>query len=182
MANYVINKETGITKINATAKAEVNTVVTDALVAAFGSDNVAMVRTGGSNAVNVLAVRVGTLTDADGYEHDLCVTVDATVKSYKEKVTKNYTVEAFDFEAAKERYDEYLTEKATKAAEAAAKKAERQAKGTKTKAEKEAAKAERLAELEAAEARAKAKQEAKLAEQLAKAKAKEETAPATETN
>ena len=147
MANFKITKDMGITKINATAKAEVNTIVTNALVAAFGEDNVAMVRTGGSSAVNVLAVRVGVLTDADGYERDLCVTVDATVKSYKEKVTKKYTVEAFDFDAAKDRYDEYLTDKA---AEKTAKKAVAKANGSKTKVEKEAAMAERMAELAAA--------------------------------
>ena len=153
MANFKITKDMGITKINATAKAEVNTIVTNALVAAFGEDNVAMVRTGGSSAVNVLAVRVGVLTDADGYERDLCVTVDATVKSYKEKVTKKYTVEAFDFDAAKDRYDEYLTDKAAEQAEKAekaAKKAVAKANGSKTKVEKEAAMAERMAELAAA--------------------------------
>ena len=153
MADFKITKDMGITKINATAKAEVNTIVTNALVAAFGEDNVAMVRTGGSSAVNVLAVRVGILTDADGYERDLCVTVDATVKSYKEKVTKKYTVEAFDFDAAKDRYDEYLTDKAAEQAEKAekaAKKAVAKANSSKTKAEKEAAMAERMAELDAA--------------------------------
>ena len=134
MADFKITEDMGITKINATAKAEVNTIVTNALVAAFGEDNVAMVRTGGSSAVNVLAVRVGTLTDADGYEHDLCVTVDATVKSYKEKVTKKYTVEAFDFDAAKDRYNEYFIDKAAEQAE----KAVTKAKGSKTKTEKEA--------------------------------------------
>ena len=153
MADFKITKDMGITKINATAKAEVNTIVTNALVAAFGEDNVAMVRTGGSSAVNVLAVRVGVLTDADGYERDLCVAVDATVKSYKEKVTKKYTVEAFDFDAAKDRYDEYLTDKAAEQAEKAekaAKKAVAKANGSKTKVEKEAAMAERMAELAAA--------------------------------
>ena len=150
MADFKITKDMGITKINATAKAEVNTIVTNALVAAFGEDNVAMVRTGGSSAVNVLAVRVSTLTDADGYEHDLCVTVDATVKSYKENVTKKDTVEAFDFDAAKDRYDEYLTDKAAEQAEKAAKKAVAKANGSKTNAEKEAAMAERMAELAAA--------------------------------
>lgn len=178
MTNFRITKDMGITKINATAKTEVNTIVTNALVAAFGEDNVAMIRTGGSSAVNVLAVRVGTLTDADGYEHDLCVTVDATVKSYKEKVTKKYTVEAFDFDAAKERYDEYLIDKATKAVEAAAKKEVAKAKGSKTKTEKEAAKAERMAELDAAIERAKVKQEAKLVEQMAKVVEKREAVKA----
>ena len=76
--------------------------------------------------------------------------MDATVKSYKEKVTKKYTVEAFDFDAAKDRYDEYLTDKAAEQAEKVAKKAVAKANGSKTKAEKEAAMAERMAELAAA--------------------------------
>lgn len=138
MADFKITKDMGITKINATAEAEVNTIVTNALVATFGEDNVAMVRIGGSSAVNVLVVRVGILTDADGYECDLCVTVDAIVKSYKEKVIKKYAVEVFDFDAAKDRYDEYLADKAAEQAEKAAKKAVAKANGSKTKAEKEA--------------------------------------------
>ena len=141
MTDFKITKDMGITKINATAKAEVNTIVTNALVAAFGEDNVAMVRTGGSSAVNVLAVRVGILTDADGYERYLCVTVDATVKSHKEKVTKKYTVEAFDFGAAKERYDEYLTDKAVEQAEKAKQKAKLAEQLAKAAEKREAAKA-----------------------------------------
>ena len=121
MANYTITKENGITRISASAKSEVNEVITKALADAFGSENVAMVRTGGSSPVNCLAIRVGTLTDESGFEHDLCVTVDTTVKSYKDRVTKRYTVEAFDFETAVACYENYLTEKATKQAEAAAK-------------------------------------------------------------
>lgn len=133
MANYTITKENGITRISASAKSEVNEVITKALADAFGSENVAMVRTGGTSPVNVLAVRVGTLTDIEGFTHDLCVTLDTTVKSYKEKVTKRYTVEAFDFEACKEAYEDYLTEKAIAKAEAEAKKAEKITK-SKTKA------------------------------------------------
>ena len=128
MANYTITKENGITKISASAKSEVSEVITKALTDVYGVENVAMVRTGGTSPVNVLAVRVGILTDIEGFTHDLCVTLDTTVKSYKEKVTKRYTVEAFDFEACKEAYEDYLTEKATAKAEAEAKKAEKIAK------------------------------------------------------
>lgn len=160
MANYTITRENGITKVSASAKAEVSTIVTEALTTAFGAKNVAMVRTGGTSPSNVLAVRVGTLTDESGFEHDLCVTLNATVKSYKEKVTKNYTVEAFDFDACREAYEDYLTDKATKQAEAEAKKAERKAKGSKTKAEKAKALAEAEAVLAEASARVEAKQKA----------------------
>ena len=84
MTNYTITNDNGITKISASAKSEVNEVITKALADAFGSENVAMVRTSGSSPVNCLAIRVGTLTDESGFEHDLCVTVDTTVKSYKD--------------------------------------------------------------------------------------------------
>ena len=167
MANYTITKENGITKISASAKSEVNEVITKALIDAFGSENVAMVRTGGSSPVNCLAIRVGTLTDESGFEHDLCVTVDTTVKSYKDRVTKRYTVEAFDFETAVACYEDYLTEKATK-------KAERKAKGNKTKSEKQAEMESRAKELDEVAKRVKAKQEAELAEKIAKAREKKE--------
>ncbi len=172
MANYTITKENGITRISASAKAEVSTIITEALTTAYGAENVAMVRTGGSSPSNVLAVRVGTLTDESGFEHDLCVTLDATVKSYKERVTKRYTVEAFDFDACREAYDDYLTEKATKQAEAAAKKAERKANGKKTKSEKQAEIDARAKELDEIAKKVKERQKAELAEKIAKAKEK----------
>ena len=160
MTNYTITKENGITKISASAKTEVSTIVTEALITAYGEENVAIVRTGGSSPSNVLAVRIGALTDESGFEHDLCVTLDATVKSYKEKVTKRYTVEAFDFDACREAYEDYLTDKATKKAEAEAKKAECKAKGSKSRAEKDAEKAKKSAELDEASARVEAKRKA----------------------
>ena len=160
MTNYTITKENGITKISASAKTEVSTIVNEALVTAYGAENVAIVRTGGSSPSNVLAVRVGTLTDESGFEHDICVTLDATVKSYKERVTKRYTVEAFDFDSCREAYEDYLTDKATKKAEAEAKKAECKAKGSKSRAEKDAEKAKKSAELDEASARVEAKRKA----------------------
>ena len=153
MTNYTITKENGITKISASAKTEVSTIVTEALITAYGAENVAIVRTGGSSPSNVLAVRVGTLTDESGFEHDICVTLDATVKSYKERVTKRYTVEAFDFDSCREAYEDYLTDKATK-------KAEGKTKGSKSRAEKDVEKAKKSAELDEASARVEAKRKA----------------------
>ena len=170
MTNYTITNDNGITKISASAKSEVNEVITKALADAFGSENVAMVRTSGSSPVNCLAIRVGTLTDEGGFEHDLCVTVDTTVKSYKDRVTKRYTVEAFDFETAIACYENYLAEKATKKTETDAKKA----KGNKTKSEKQAEIDARAKELDEVAKRVKAKQEAELAEKVAKAREKKE--------
>ena len=155
MTNYTITKENGITKISASAKTEVSTIVTEALITAYGAENVAIVRTGGSSPSNVLAVRVGKLTDESGFEHDICVTLDATVKSYKEKVTKRYTVEAFDFDSCREAYEDYLTDATKKT-----KKTKCKIKGSKSRTEKDTEKAKKSTELDEASARVEAKRKA----------------------
>ena len=103
----------------------------------FGDENVAMVRTGGSTQVNEIGVKIGTITDIDGYEYDFCATINPTIKGFKEKVTKRYTVEAFDFETAKQSYTDDV---ATKAAEKEAKANTKAEKIAKDKAIREAKK------------------------------------------
>ena len=114
MKNIVITKDFGTGKANAQAKAELTEIIINALAQVFGEDHVAMVRTGGSTQVNEIGVKIGTITDIDGYEYDFCATINPTIKGFKEKVTKRYTVEAFDFETAKTCYENDV---ATKAAE-----------------------------------------------------------------
>ena len=70
MENIIITKDFGTGKANAQAKAELTKIIMDALTQAFGEDNVAMVRTGGSTQVNEIGVRMGTITDMNGYEYD----------------------------------------------------------------------------------------------------------------
>ena len=118
MTNIVITKDFGTGKANAQAKAELTEIIMNALAQVFGNENVAMVRTGGSTQVNEIGVKIGTITDIDGYEYDFCATINPTIKGFKEKVTKRYTVEAFDFETAKACYENDV---ATKAAEKEAK-------------------------------------------------------------
>lgn len=162
MANYTITKEYGFTKISADVKAGMYDVIIPALKAQYGDENVAWGRVGlnTSSPKNVLLIRAGVLTDEEGYEHDLISSLDGSVKSYKEKKTSKYTVPVVDFDEAVEAYEAYLTDKATKQAEAEAKKAERKAKGNKTRQEKEAEKAKKTAELDEASARVEAKQRA----------------------
>lgn len=161
MADYRITAEQGIGKISALAKQEVLETIIEALTAKYGEEWVKMARVGTASSMkNVLAVRVGTLTDEDNFTHDLCTTIEVTTKSHKAKTIKGKTIDPFDFTEATEEYDGYLTEKATKQAEAEAKKAERNAKGSKTKKEKEAEKAKKTAELDETSARVKAKQKA----------------------
>lgn len=125
MKNVVITKDFGTGKANAQAKAELTEIIMNALIAELGEENVAMVRTGGTSQVNEIGVRIGTITDADGFTYDFCATINPTIKGFKERITKRYTVEAFDFETAKQAYIEDVNAKAQ----------EKEAK-TKVKAEK----------------------------------------------
>ena len=136
MKNVVITKDFGTGKANAQAKAELTELIMNALIAELGEENVAMIRTGGTSQVNEIGVRIGTITDADGFTYDFCATINPTIKGFKERVTKRYTVEAFDFETAKQAYIDDLTAKTQEKeakAEAKAKKIERDKKAREEK-------------------------------------------------
>ena len=139
MKNVVITKDFGIGKANAQAKANLTELILNALITEFGEENVAMVRTGGTSQVNEIGVRIGTITDADGFTYDFCATINPTIKGFKERVTKRYTVEAFDFETAKQAYVDDVTAK-TQEKEANAKaKAEKIERDKKAREEKKLA-------------------------------------------
>ena len=139
MKNVVITKDFGTGKANAQAKTELTEIIMNALIAEFGEENVAMVRTGGTSQVNEIGVRIGTIADADGFTYDFCATINPTIKGFKERVTKRYTVEAFDFETAKQAYVDDVTAK-TQEKEANAKaKAEKIERDKKAREEKKLA-------------------------------------------
>ena len=150
MMNVTITKDFGTGKANAQAKAVLTEIITKALVEAFGEENVAMVRTGGTSQVNEIGVRMGTITDEDGFSYDFCATVNPTIKGFKERVTKRYTVEAFDFDSVRQAYiDDTTAKEEEKEAKAEAKakktakdKAEREAKRLTNAKEKEGENAE----------------------------------------
>ena len=146
MMNYTITKDFGTGKANADLKARLTEIVTNALIAEFGEDNVKMVRTGTSTEVNEIGIRAGVITDIDGMEYDFCATINPTVKSFKEKVTKRYTVEPFDFDTAAEKYTDYIEANRIEAEKKAQKKAEKIARDKAARAAKAKANAERLAE------------------------------------
>ena len=145
MMNVIITKDFGTGKANAQAKTMLTEIITKALVEAFGEENVAMVRTGGTSQVNEIGVRMGTITDADGFSYDFCATVNPTIKGFKERVTKRYTVEAFDFDSARQAYIDDTTAKAEE------KKAKAEAKAKKTAKDKAEREAKRLANAKAKE-------------------------------
>ena len=128
MMNVTITKDFGTGKANAQAKAVLTEIITKALVEAFGEENVAMVRTGGTSQINEIGVRMGTITDADGFSYDFCATVNPTIKGFKERVTKRYTVEAFDFDSVRQAYIDDTTAKAEEKEAKAKAKAEKTAK------------------------------------------------------
>lgn len=138
MMNVTITKDFGTGKANAQAKATLTEIITKALVEAFGEENVAMVRTGGTSQVNEIGVRMGTITDADGFSYDFCATVNPTIKGFKERVTKRYTVEAFDFDSVRQAYIDDTTAKAEE------KEAKAEAKAKKTAKDREEREAKRL--------------------------------------
>ena len=122
MMNVTITKDFGTGKANAQAKVELTELIINALVAEFGEENVAMIRTGGTSQVNEIGVKIGTITDTDGFTYDFCATINPTIKGFKERVTKRYTVEAFDFETAKQAYvDDVIAKTQEKEAKAKAK-------------------------------------------------------------
>ena len=139
MMNVTITKDFGTGKANAQAKANLTELIMNALIAEFGGENVAMVRTGGTSQVNEIGVRIGTITDTDGFTYDFCATINPTIKGFKERVTKRYTVEAFDFETAKQAYVDDVTAKAQE------KEAKVKAKAEKIERDKKAREEKRLA-------------------------------------
>ena len=145
MMNVTITKDFGTGKANAQAKAMLTEIITKALIETFGEENVAMVRTGGTSQVNEIGVRMGTITDADGFSYDFCATVNPTIKGFKERVTKRYTVEAFDFDSARQAYIDDTTAKAEE------KKAKAEAKAKKIAKDKAEREVKRLANAKAKE-------------------------------
>ena len=139
MMNVTITKDFGTGKANAQAKAVLTEIITKALVEVFGEENVAMIRTGGTSQVNEIGVRMGTITDADGFSYDFCATVNPTIKGFKERVTKRYTVEAFDFDSVRQAYIDDTTAKTEE------KEAKSEAKAKKTAKDKTEREAKRLA-------------------------------------
>ena len=145
MMNVTITKDFGTGKANAQAKANLTELIMNALIAEFGEENVAMVRTGGTSQVNEIGVRIGTITDTDGFTYDFCATINPTIKGFKERVTKRYTVEAFDFDSARQAYIDDTTAKAEE------KKAKAEAKAKKIANDKAEREAKRLANAKAKE-------------------------------
>ena len=130
MMNFTISKDNSIAKIKSEAKASVTDMLIEKLSEVFGAENVGMVRVGNStNKSNEIGVRLGTVTEGSE-TYDICATVNATAKEFVDRKTSKKTYTAFDFDAARQEYEDYLNDKAVKESEKAAAKAKKIEKDT----------------------------------------------------
>ena len=84
-----------------------------------------MVRVGNSTSKsNEIGVRLGTVTEGSE-TYDICATINATAKEFVDRKTSKKTYTAFDFDAARQEYEDYLDDKASEKAAAKAKKIEK---------------------------------------------------------
>ena len=130
MMNFTLNKEMTIAKIKSEAKASITDMLLEKLSEIFGAENVGMVRVGNSTSKsNEIGVRLGTVTEGSE-TYDICATVNATAKEFVDRKTSKKTYAAFDFDAARQEYEDYLDDKAAKESEKAAAKAKKIEKDT----------------------------------------------------
>ena len=129
MMNFVETKDHSSTKIKAEAKGWATETVIAALAEILGDENVGMVRTGtDTSQKNEIGAVIGTV-EVDGTEVPIAVTINIAAKPYTNApatAKRQYT--AFDFAEARQAYEDYLTDKETKAAEKAEAKAKKIAK------------------------------------------------------
>ena len=125
MADFTISKDTTIKNVKDAVKAEVMQVIVDALIAAYGEENVAYVLTGsGQTKKKELAVRAKTVDTGD-FEVPVCVAITGACKDFTDRKTDKREFVAFDFDEAKAAYEAKLEadeEKAVAKADAKAKK------------------------------------------------------------
>ena len=138
MANYVITKENGIKAIQDGVKEMLTQAIIkglETLKAEGQIEEVGIVRTEGSSAKNVLGVKIGDI-EKEGFSHDFCYTIDITAKAIDEKVTKRYTVPAFVWEEAVERYNNKVAEDKAKKEQVEKEKIEKKERDRKAREEK----------------------------------------------
>ncbi len=109
---YEMTKEMTNSKIKATAKSEIISVIRGALINYFGEDSVKMVRVGSTSKSNEIGVRMATV-DKDGESLELIATINASIKEFENRQTAKKSYTAFDFESAAREYENYCNEKGT---------------------------------------------------------------------
>ena len=128
--NFTMSKDNSIAKIKAEAKVSVTDMLLEKLSEIFGAENVGMVRVGNSTSKShEIGVRLGTVTEGSE-TYDICATVNATAKEFVDRKASKKIYTAFNFDAARKEYEDYLNDKAVKESEKAAAKAKKIEKDT----------------------------------------------------
>lgn len=117
MTNYSEMKNA--TAIKNAMRADVADLLNKFLIEKFGEENVSIV---GSNEI---AVCIGTIPDADGFERELVVTVKPTAKDWETRKTTKKVFEAYNRIDEAEAYEMELSEKEKAKAEKAKAKEEK---------------------------------------------------------
>ena len=107
---YNVDKNTTATKVRLAAKAKYVKKLLEILGVEYGEENVAMVRFGTTTKVNKIGVFADVVTE-NGTEKKMVFTVDPVVCPWNEVTNKRGTTPAFDFEKAKQEYENYVSEK-----------------------------------------------------------------------
>lgn len=129
MMNFVETKEMTATRIKTIVKNWTNETIITALAEVLGAENVGMVRTGTSTSQkNEIGAVIG-IVEVDGAEVPVAVTINVAAKPYTNApATAKRQYDAFDFVAARQAYEDYMTDKESKAVEKAQAKAAKIAK------------------------------------------------------
>lgn len=136
---YTVSKDNTVTKIKAEVKAEVTEVLMAALRERYGTENVAMVRTGKTSKTNEIAFRVDEATGEDGEVNSVVVTINPSVKEFSNHTSdKGKVYVPFDFLAANAEYESYIEDKERATAEREAAKAAKRAKDEERRAKAKA--------------------------------------------
>lgn len=115
MMNFIVSKDDTITKIKASAKKMITEDIINALVTKYGEENVGMIRTGKSSKKNEIGVIIGTVQLENGSEVPISVTIGCSVKEFVSRTSaKGKVYEVFDFNSAREDYENYRLEKIEK--------------------------------------------------------------------
>lgn len=140
MANYIEDHNTSITKVKASMKQEIMDYIEQCLIDRYGNENCGYVRNGsGDSKTKELAVRIGNV-EYNGEEYEGVVCINASAKDYRERVSdKGKVYSPYEFNIMRELYEQYLEEKAEKAATA---KKSKEKKMAADKARRDAAKAD----------------------------------------
>ena len=125
MAKFEITKDYTIAKLKTDIKTEAMQIIMDALIAAYGEENVSWVRIGSGDSKSNEIAAISGMVEVDGQEVPACFTVHASAKDFVDRKTNKKNFEAFDFYKAKATYEAYLAKKAEQEADKAAKKAEK---------------------------------------------------------